>query len=204
MGCNLASTETYPRYPSAMDAFSYLSVLISLILGLAITQVLKGFRGLMQARTRLQNYWPAVVWAILIVVISVQSWWSMFGLRHHADWTFLEFSAVLMQTIVLYLLAALVLPDVFGDSDVDLRKHYFGHRRWFFALLTLLIVSSVIKQLIVDGGLPRPLDLGFHVLFAVAGISGFVIENPRYHKFLAAQGVVVVGAYIALLFTHLK
>ena len=30
-----------------MDAFSYLSVLLSIILGLAITQVLQGFRGLM-------------------------------------------------------------------------------------------------------------------------------------------------------------
>jgi hypothetical protein len=186
-----------------MDAFSYLSVLISIILGLAITQVLKGFRGLMQARTRLLSYWPAVVWAILIVVISVQSWWSMFGLRKHTDWTFLEFSAVLMQTIVLYLLAALVLPDVFGDSDVDLRKHYFGHRRWFFSLLTLLIVSSIVKQLIVDGSLPRPLDFGFHVLFAASGISGIAIENPRFHEYLAAQGVVVISAYIALLFAHL-
>lgn len=33
-----------------MDAFSYLSVLISIILGLAVTQVLQGFRGLMLAR----------------------------------------------------------------------------------------------------------------------------------------------------------
>ena len=30
-----------------MDQFSYLSVLLSIILGLAITQVLKGFRGLL-------------------------------------------------------------------------------------------------------------------------------------------------------------
>jgi hypothetical protein len=125
-----------------MDAFSYLSVLISLILGLAITQVLKGIRGLMHARTRLKSYWPAVIWAILIVVISVQSWWAMFGLRWHSDWTFLEFSIVLAQTIDLYLLAALVLPDFFGDTVVDLREHYYAHRRWFFSLLVLLIAIT--------------------------------------------------------------
>src|SRR5689334_1432965 len=187
-----------------MDAFSYLSVLISLILGLAITQVLKGFRGLMQARTRLRNYWPAVIWAVLIVVISVQSWWSMFGLRYHTDWTFFEFSAVLMQTIILYLLAALVLPDVFGDSDVDLRQHYYGHRRWFFALLAILIVSSIVKQLVVEGKLPRPLDLGFHIVFAASAVSGIVIARPRFHEYLAVQGVVIICAYIGLLFTHLQ
>ena len=36
-----------------MDAFSYLSVLISLILGLAITQVLKAVRGIIHARMRI-------------------------------------------------------------------------------------------------------------------------------------------------------
>jgi hypothetical protein len=186
-----------------MDAFSYLSVLISLILGLAITQVLKGVRGLMHARGRLQMYWPAVVWAILIVVISVQSWWAMFGLRWHEDWTFLEFSVVLAQTIVIYLLAALVLPDIFGDAHVNLREHYFGHRRWFFSLLVVLIATSLIKALVIDGKLPQPADLGFHALFAASGISGALIAKPRFHEFLAASGVLLIGSYIALLFTHL-
>ena len=40
-----------------MDAFSYLSVLISIILGLAVTQALQGFRGLMLARSRVRASW---------------------------------------------------------------------------------------------------------------------------------------------------
>ncbi len=187
-----------------MDAFNYLSVLISLILGLAITQVLKGFRGLMQSRTRLAGYWPAVVWAILVLVISVQAWWAMFGLRQVPEWTFYGFSAVLAQTIVLYLLAALVLPDFFGDAPVNLRAHYYGQRRWFFALLALLIATSLGRQLILGGRLPPPADLGFHVLFAMLGVSGVLIGSPRYHAFLAIFGTFSIGAYITLLFTHLQ
>lgn len=80
-----------------MDAFSYLSVLISIILGLAVTQVLQGFRGLMLARSRVRTYWPALVWAVLVLVICVQVWWAMFGLsqRTAARWTFLDFGLVL-------------------------------------------------------------------------------------------------------------
>ena len=33
-----------------MDEFSYLSVLVSVILGLAVTQILKGFRGILLSR----------------------------------------------------------------------------------------------------------------------------------------------------------
>jgi hypothetical protein len=186
-----------------MDAFSYLSVLISLILGLAITQVLKGFRGLMHARARVRGYWPTVLWGVLIIVIAVQSWWSMFGLRHHEDWTFVEFSAVLAQTIVLYLLAALVLPDIFGDTLADLREHYYDHRRWFFSLLVLLIVTSLVKQLSIEHKLPEPTDLRFHIGFGLTAITGIAIDRPRYHEFLAALGAVAIFAYIAFLFQHL-
>jgi len=186
-----------------MDAFSYLSVLISLILGLAITQVLKGIRGLMHARSRVRLYWPAVIWAILVIVMSVQSWWAMFGLRSHVDWTFIEFSVVLAQTIDVYLLAALVLPDIFGDTAVDLREHYYAHRRWFFSLLVLLIAISLLKPVVLEGELPGPTDLAFHLLFIASSISGILIARPRYHEFLAFSGVLIMCVYIAALFTHL-
>lgn len=186
-----------------MDAFSYLSVLLSIILGLAITQVLKGFRGLMQARARLRTYWPAVAWSVLVLVIAVQSWWAMFGLRHHEDWTFFAFSVVLAQTIVVYLLAALVLPDFFGDEAVDLREHYYGHHRWFFALLVLLIAVSLAKDPVLDGHLTDAVNMGFQLAFAAIAAGGAVTRAPRYHEVATAVGAFGIGSYIALLFTHL-
>jgi len=187
-----------------MDAFSYLSVLLSIILGLAITQVLKGFRGLMQARARLRRYWPTVAWSILVLVMAVQSWWAMFGLRHHQDWTFFAFSVVLAQTIVVYLLAALVLPDFFGDGAVDLREHYYGHQRWFFSLLVLLIVISLGKDLALDGHMTDPLNLGFQLVFATFAAGGAIIRSERYHEAATVVGAIGIIAYIALLFTHLR
>jgi hypothetical protein len=71
-------------------------------------------------------------------------------------------------------------------------------------LLAILIVSSIVKQLVVDGKLPRPLDLGFHVVFAVSAIGGLVSARPRFHEYLAVQGIVIICAYIGLLFTHLQ
>jgi len=93
-----------------VDAFAYLSVLISIILGLAITQVLQGLRGLVIARARVRMYWPSVAWAILMLLVSVQSWWAMFGMRQLESWSFAQFTVVLVQVIATYMLAALVLP----------------------------------------------------------------------------------------------
>jgi hypothetical protein len=52
-----------------MDEFSYLSVLISVILGLAVTQVLKGFRGILLPRVRIRIYWPVLGWAPLLLLV---------------------------------------------------------------------------------------------------------------------------------------
>ena len=78
-----------------MDEFSYLSVLLSIILGLAVTQILTGFRGLLQSRARVRIYWPAIAWSFLLLVICAQSWWAMFGLRSHHAWTFGGFAVAL-------------------------------------------------------------------------------------------------------------
>jgi hypothetical protein len=189
-----------------MDAFSYLSVLISIILGLAVTQVLQGFRSLMLARSRVRTYWPALVWAVLVLVICVQVWWAMFDLsqRPAARWTFLDFSLVLLQTTPLYLLAGLALPDVDIERGLDLREHYYAHHRWFFSLLVLLSLISILKVRVLTNTWPRPADTAFQLVFMVGAAIGAWTRRAWYHKLLAPLAVIGVGAYIVTLFTHLQ
>ncbi|HJR11061.1 MAG TPA: hypothetical protein VJ823_06570 [Rhodanobacteraceae bacterium] len=189
-----------------MDAFSYLSVLISIILGLAVTQVLQGFRGLMLARSRVRAYWPALVWAVLVLVICVQVWWAMFGLsqRPAARWTFLDFSLVLLQTVPLYLMAGLVLPDVDVERGLDLHDHYYAHHRWFFSLLVLLLLISILKVRVLTDAWPGPADMAFQLGFAVGAAIGAWTRRGRYHKLQAPLAVIGVIAYIFVLFTHLQ
>lgn len=189
-----------------MDAFSYLSVLISIILGLAVTQVLQGFRGLMLARSRVHGYWPCIVWAVLVLVIAAQEWWAMYGLRVRttSHWTFPDFGFVLLQTVPLYLLAGLVLPDVGSEPGVDLRDHYYAHHRWFFSLLVLLVLIGVFRARVFIGAWPVPLDLGFQTFFAVGAAFGAWTRREWYHKLLAPVAAVGMGAYIATLFAHLQ
>jgi hypothetical protein len=186
-----------------MDAFSYLSVLLSIILGLAITQVLQGFRGLMLARSRLRAYGPCLLWALILLVMDVQAWWAMYGLRERTDWTFLAFAAVLAQTVPLYLLAGLVLPDAGNAEAIDLRRHYYENHRWFFAMLVLLLVISIVKPVVLLGELTGVLDLAFQLAFIVAALVGAWTANERYHRILAPTAAAAVAIYITLLFAHL-
>src|SRR5262245_34390640 len=142
-----------------MDPFSYLTVLISIILGLGITQLLSGLGRVLQGRDRLRMFWPAIAWVVLLLAIHVQTWWAMFGLRAFQRWSFMAFALVLLQPIVLFLLAALVLPSETTDS-IDLHANYFAQSRWFFGLTIVLLIVSLTRDLVLGGSLPGALNLG--------------------------------------------
>jgi hypothetical protein len=126
-----------------MDEFSFLSVLISVILGLAVTEILQGFRGLLLSRTRIQIYWPVIGWAFLVLLVCFEYWWSMFRMRTHHDWTFQQFAIMGLQTTLIYMVAGLVFPDFLGEAIVDLKESFYAHRRWFFSLAVAIIATSV-------------------------------------------------------------
>ena len=187
-----------------MDEFSFLSVLLSVILGLAITQILQGFRGLVLSRTRTRVYWPVIGWAVLILLVCFQNWWSMFGMRNRHDWSFEQFAMIQLQTMLFYMVAGLVFPDFFGEGNVDLKESFYAHRRWFFFIGFASIVVSVIKNLVLDGKLPGRTDLAFHVIFGVALLSGALTQRERYHKTLIVFVIATFVLYIVLLYARIR
>ncbi len=182
-----------------MGAFDYLSVLISIVLGLGITQLLGGFGRWLEQRKALKAYAPAIVWAIALLLVHVQTWWSMFGLRYWEEWTFLQFSVVLAQPIILYLMAALVFPT----STSDMRANFYLQRPWFFGLFLTLLGVSVARDLLRQGALPEPANLVFHIVLFLIGILGLITTRHLHHRILAYLVLLMMVAYITLLFSML-
>ena len=187
-----------------MDEFSYLSVLLSVILGLAITQILKGFRGLVLARAQVRIYWPVTAWGFLWLLACVQSWWAMFGMRFRHSWTFAAFGVVLLQTVLTYMVAGLIFPDLFGAEPIDLRTNFFAHRRWFFLLALGVIITSVAKDVVLSGNLPSAANLGFHVIFGALLLVGAITSSERFHKSLPVISIALFIAYILALFERIS
>jgi hypothetical protein len=186
-----------------MDAFGYLSVLLSIIVGLGLTQVLTAGGRLIRHRDRVRADWLPILWAAVLVVVYVQVWWSMFGLRQHTNWTFLEFLIVLLQAGALYMMAAVSLPEEVDATGVDLRSYYDRQHRWFFGFFLVALVTSIVKDVTIGGRLPGALNLAFHAFFAAASISAMMINGRRYQSAVGIACAGAIGVYIALLFTRL-
>ena len=186
-----------------MDPFSYLSVLLSIILGLAITQVLQGYRALLLARGRIHTDPAPLIWSGLVLLFAAQAWWASFGLNARTKWDFLDFVAILLQMGLLYMLSALVLPDVPSEEPVDLARHFERHRKPFFWFLIAMLASSIAKEAVLEHRPPTPLNLTFHLVLAAIAIAGIVLTSKKAQLLIAVVATIGFLSYVALLFARL-
>jgi hypothetical protein len=186
-----------------VDAFSYLSVLISIILGLGIQQVLQGYRALILSRRRVTFYAPPLIWSVLLLAMVAQHWWASFSLAGRTEWSFAIFATILIMTALIYMMAAIVLPDIPPDEPINLKDHYYREAPAFFGLGGAVILWSLFREYMLEGRLPEPVNLGFHGLFLAMAVIAMLVRRPRLHEAFAGLMAVLFASYIALLFARL-
>jgi hypothetical protein len=190
-----------------MNAFEYLSVLISIILALGMTRVLGGVGEMLQARSRRRIYWVHAIWIFNVFIYLVIAWWIFYRWRNQQTWTFFLFVFVLVSPTVLYLASLLLFPR---ESDVNLaidyKTHYYANHRAFFILFALFAPVDIVDSLLK--GVPHFLDLGpqyivINVLYCVGLITAAITRNERYHQFYAIFFLVQTIVNSSVLFRTL-
>jgi hypothetical protein len=186
-----------------MSAFDYLTILISIVLGLAIANVLTRLATVITARERVDFYWPPVAWAIWLFFICVQHWWAEWSVRHTSQWTFGTFWLQLLVPVDLFLLSTLALPERDENGKLDLGKWYFHNRAWFFAIMFFLPALSIAEEIARTGRMASPLNFGFLILFDVVIVAAFFLRSRRAQEWIAAQAMMLTLLYVVLLYLAL-
>jgi hypothetical protein len=182
-----------------MDTFNFLSVLFSVVIGLAITEILQGFRRLILARRHVTIFWPALIWAGLMIVIVSQAWWGMFGMRSFREWNMAMYSIVVLQITLMYLSAGVVVPEVPKDGPLDMRAAYFRNSRWFFGLLAATVASTFLKDYITIGHISSSWNAYFLELYFTVSVIAAWTRRPWFHWLLAPVSVLAIVTYAFLL-----
>ena len=187
-----------------MTPFEYLSVLISIIVGLAITQLLSGAARLIQLRRRVRPHATTLCWMVFLFLLDTQIWWAAFFRRFNQDWNFFLFLFYLLMPILAFLLSYLVLPELGDEDEIDLAENFNGNRPWFFGLCALLLGTSLAEQAVRTGGLPLDADVAFRLLFLALSLAGATIRSARTHAWGAAIALALMCGYVATLFSQLR
>lgn len=120
-----------------MDSFSYFFVLVSIVVGLALTHLLHGIGQRIQHPKRFDMYWVHLVWTAYVFEYVLAFWWFEYGYTRIGQWSFELYLFVVSYAIVLYLLSVILFPDDLGDYS-GFRDYFYARRRWFFGLLAFV------------------------------------------------------------------
>jgi hypothetical protein len=181
-----------------MKTSEYLSVLVSIIVGLGLSQVLSGIANLLVDRKRVRFYW---VWAVAVAMVflaNVQFWWGTFGVGEAIAENFFSFVFFLLTPIALYLSAVVLVPDFEGEGEIDLKRHFFANRGLYFGFLAAVPLLSGARSIIISGDPLLAPERPFEAVFTVLMASGALVANERWQKLVAVASVVLFVVFIVV------
>ena len=168
-----------------MDAFGYVSVIISVVIGLGLSHLLTGIAELVKERRRVKFYWVHLVWVGLTFVGHIFLWWTMWNLRLVRDWNFFSFLLLLLAPVLLYVAAAFLIPRVEPDDPINLREYFYENHAAFFSVNAGFTVLMSAENWLLAGRMsPTPVTIVFAVWFVLLCVSA-VVKNARYHAAIA-------------------
>jgi hypothetical protein len=184
-----------------MSDFEFVSIILSIVVGLAITRILSGLASLIEFRKVLRIHWLTVGWAVLVLLILVVYWFAIVNVwRDRVQWTFGNLGILLVMAITLYFWAALVLPRNLG-ADTDLPHHYESVRRPLFAILAIWPALGLLDFAIDGIETLKALDAGIwfgHTASIGVGLLGFFTASRRVHSIIVAGSLVMLVALIGV------
>ena len=173
-----------------MSSFEFLSVLISVVVGLGIANILNGVGRLIHRSGEVKVAVTFVAWTLFLFHYMIVYWWTVvFGWQDWQNWNLLVFVFVLIYGVLLFLLSVILFPHDM-PADWDPHTYFIRMRRWFFGVFIALVVVEF-----TDSTLKNHLDafsttylflMGF---WLSGGIAGWISENRRVH---AAYAVLIL------------
>jgi hypothetical protein len=175
--------------------------LISIVVGLGLTELLLTFYHLVRARRRVT--WDALplVWALLILIAVVNYWWGIRAIMAQASgWLTGTFMLTMISPIFIFLACAAVLPRVEPGVPIDMKAAYKDERAAFFVFFLAYQGGNWIIDLAgLTGSLPAIVAV-HRAMVCLALIVALVARSRRWDWAAAA---LVATAYAVRLITQL-
>jgi hypothetical protein len=119
-----------------MSEFEFLAVLLSIVFGLALTQLLSGAMRLFYEE-RIDDVHLA--WALVVALALIINWWGFFQWSDVGQWRFELYAFLMLWATTHYILAASLFP-VDSASGVDPERQ---RRVFLVAFLAVLGVDAI-------------------------------------------------------------
>ena len=181
-----------------MDATSHSITLISIIVGLGLTELLLNLHRLIHARRDVRWDLLPLVWTATVLLVLLNYWWALALRRDGSELahTAGAYGLLLVHPLLLFLLCASVLPRQEAEGGLDMRRSYETDRRVFVAVFVLYMLANWILAVMTG----TPIWSGVTLLRAIASVllaSLLVVDSRRWDWTVAITVMVAALARMA-------
>lgn len=180
-----------------MDIGGYWATFVSIILGVAVADLLMNFHRLLHERKRVG--WDALplVWAVVALLWIVNYWWAVAAnLTRWSETRFvIEFALAAIPPIMLFLMAASLLPRALpAEGRLDMRAEWQKTRGLFLTLAALYQCLAWINVTLANGALVWDFVALVRAVFLVVLAAALLLKD-RSADWAAALIVLSVLAW---------
>jgi hypothetical protein len=182
------------------NLFSYLSAFVTIVLGVAMADMIHSTHRLIRARAKVK--WDALplVFAAIVVLFLITEFFSLWTRFDVAEVSMLRLLWLLATPTVFAFLAYSALPDEVPPEGLDLTEFYFSQRRlWavMYAAGALLDLMRSLEYVVLEGVAPRTADLvpALFTLLMLAGPALMFVSSSRRANWI---GVLWLVPFVAL------
>jgi hypothetical protein len=184
------------------DVFPHIATFYSLIVGLAVANVLSSAANAAKSEARVRWYWVHTAAAAMLLLIIAQDWWFLLSWERGGHISHAVLVFLLARAGVLYFASNLLVPeatDAWDDGIIDLRKHFVRVRRRFFVALALFPVLDSIDTLLKGQERLRSLGPGYPVYAAASVVLMLAGGYARSERTSAVIILVVIVSLLAVI-----
>src|SRR5213083_1855056 len=144
-----------------MSSFEFIAALMSIIIGLGVTNLLAGAARAFYRRRENPLDEVHIVLTVATLLLLVLHWWVTFRWNTEVNWTFDKFLVLTAWTVALYLLTVFLYQPIWyvpfvgqyvllaGGGLIASRRGYDRFFAWY-QLITLLAWALVVRRFLVD------------------------------------------------------
>ena len=195
-----------------MVAFSHLSMIAFVILGLSMVRLMINFSALLAKNYNddgdddVKFYWPHTAFSFITFFTIILFWWTSYPLRDltyypNEGWNLFTFLLYLSVPFLFFMVSEVVAPQDHEGKAYDLQEYYYKNHKVILGLAWTLQVCLIGNLFVFFHGELLSLKvLGRFIMLAV--MAPMVIsENKRVHEI--GMGVFFVGFIYTIIKYHI-
>ena len=178
-----------------MVAYSHLSMIAFVILGLSMVRLMINYSSLLAKNYNESPdddvffYWPHTAMSLITFFTIILFWWTSYPLRDVAyypneGWNLFTFLLYLSVPFLFFMVSEIIAPqpDTYKDIEVDLKKYYYDNYKVILGLAVVLQVCLLANLFVFFQGELMSMKVIGRLLMLCLMIPMVFIGNKRLHE----------------------